>query len=323
MLELNDEVELNGDTYRVIKPSRLLQGVVLKGDDSFARLGPKGVTLEEQVHTKALRDRGFPVPEIIASGDYADNQWFFAETSLGEQTFHERFKAEYQASGQVSEETFDSYLAVIDRYMQAQVAPENRSSVSAEDFITACLREEHLGHVYSYFDKDLDKHQKAIDKAQERLRGAPMGILQYDLNPYNVLEGGLIDFELVGYGPIGYDALLSARWATGWWTDYPSRYPIAYRLTEEQVAASDTVVEAAMQAQGMPSTTEYLQEFLLIKSVWSCLSIELVTDEWPADKIAFARYRANLLDYCVDMYLGGEPIDYRKLSSIPGGEIEQ
>ena len=315
-------VDIDGEVFDVIKPSRLLDGMVLRRGDTYARLGAKDSTLEEQVHTKALRDRGFPVPEIIESGDYGDNQWYFVETSLGEETFHDRFSAEYQKHGHVSDETYSSYLAVIDAYMQAQVAPDNRSTISAEDFIGACVREEHLGHVYSYFEKDFDKHQSAIKKAQDRLEGAPMGILQYDLNPFNVLEGGLIDFELVGYGPIGYDSLLSARWATGWWTDYPSRHPISYKLSKEQVAASDKVVEDAMNTQNLSNASDYMQEFVLIKSAWACLSAEPPSDEWPSDKIAFARYRANVLDYCVDTYLSGDNIDYRKLSSIPGGELE-
>ena len=322
MNERQKTVDIDGQVFDVIKPSRLLDGMVLRRGDTYARLGAKDTTLEEQVHTKALRDRGFPVPEIIESGDYGEDQWYFVETSLGEETFHDHFSAEYQKYGHVRDETFESYLTVINTYMQAQVAPENRSTISAEDFIDACVRKEHLSHVYSYFGKDLHKHYEAMARVQDRLEGAPMGILQYDLNPFNVLEGGLIDFELVGYGPIGYDTLLSARWGTGWWTDYPSRYPIAYKLSEKQVAASDKVVEDAMNAQNLSNASDYMQEFLLIKSAWACLSAKPPSDEWPVDKIAFARYRANLLDYCVDMYLDGESIDYRKLSSISGGEIE-
>lgn len=321
---MNDEqksIQIDGQEFEIIKPTRLRDGMVIKSGDVYGRLGPKDVTLDEQVHTKSLHERGFPVPEVLSSGSYGDDEWFFLETSLGSQTFHEIFTDEYQSQGKVSDESFGKYIHVIEEYVRAQVAPDNRTSVSATDFISELIPENLVLPQYEYFGFSRDRYHEVISKVEDRLRGAPMGILQFDLNPYNVLEGGLIDFELVGYGPIGFDSFISARWATAWFTDYPSRHPVSYRLSEEQVLRNDTLIDDVMNAAGLVSPKKYMQEFLVLKSAWGCRSFTPISDDLPDDKIAFARFRVNILEHCIDKYLGDELIDYRTLASLPGGEI--
>lgn len=322
MSEQQKPIEIDGQTFEIVKPSRLREGMVIRSGDVYGRLGPKDVTLDEQVHTKALRDRGFPVPEVLADGPYGDNEWYFLESSLGEHTFHEAFTDEYQQNGHVSEATFDAYLAVIDAYTKAQVALSNRSDVSPQDFIEQFITDFRVYPSFIYFGYDFDEYKHAIKLAAEKLQGAKMGILQFDLNPYNILEGGVIDFELVGYGPIGLDSLMSARWGSCWFTDYPSRHPLAYKLSKEQIAKSDSLIDEITINSGIENPTKYLQEFLLMKSAWALTSDEIPKPDWPADKLAFFNYRANVLHKTVQDYLSGQEIDYLSFSSIPGGELE-
>ena len=320
---VNEEstVEIDGQTFEIVKATRLREGMVIKSGNVYGRVGPKQSTLEEQIHTEALYNRGFPVSEVVSSGDVGDGEWYFTEKSLGDKTFHEMFNSEYQQNGQVSSATFDAYLAVIDAYTNAQVKPSNHSDISLQNFIERFAPNSRIYPSYIYFGYDFDEYKHALKLASEKLQSAAMGVLQFDLNPFNILEGGVIDFELVGYGPIGLDVLISARWGSSWFTDYPSRYPVAYKLSQDQIAKSDTLVDDIATNSGLEKPTNYLQEFLLFKSAWALQSDEGPKTDMPADKLAFGRFRANVLHATVGSYLQGKEIDPLTFPSIPGGEI--
>jgi hypothetical protein len=316
--------EIDGKFFEVIKSTRLNEGMVLRSrsGDIFARLGPKQLVLEEQIHTLSLYSKGFPVAQVLSSGEMPNDQWYFTETSLGTATFHDLFKEEYKNDGQVSDVTFGQYLAVIKKYLTAQSMADNKTNVSVTEFVETLLPEERVLSNYCYFGYDADSYLEAIRVASTKLANCSMGILQFDLNPFNVLENGIIDFELVGYGPIGYDVLMSARWSSAWFTDYPSRCPVAYKLIDNQIAENDQLVSDITTKNGITDPTRFIQEFLLLKSAWALSDFNSPQDTWPKDKIAFSRYRANVLKLVVETYLADEIIDYRLLSSVTSGELE-
>lgn len=316
-------IRLENRDFIIIKPTRLRDGMVLynKADDLYARLGEKQATLEEQIHTVSLREKGFPVPAVMSSGSY-DDQWYFIESSLGERPFHKIFVEEYRAHGAVSDASFKKYLDVIRLYTQAQVHPKNTSHISATEFIASLIPQERVIPTYAYFDHNIQRYEQAVSKAADRLVDAHMGILQFDLNPYNILENGVIDFELVGYGPVGYDSLMSALWGGTWFTDYPSRRPVGYRLSPSQIKQNTELIDQLAENRGYTKPSEYLNEFLLLKSASAVSRFHAPQPDWPDDKIAFMRFRTNVLKAAVDSYLSGEDINYESFSMIAGGEIE-
>lgn len=314
--------QLGEKVYEVVKPKRLREGMVLKHGDTYARLGPKDAVLEEQVHTESLLRRGFPVPQILESAAHGDDEWYFVEESVGDETFHNMFKTEMDDKGKVTDATFNSYLSLMSRYLDAQVRDENHTTVTASEFIAALLDESAVLGNYCYFENPAEPYCDAIKKVTKRLTNADMGILQFDLNPYNILENGVIDFELVGYGPIGYDVLMSARWGGAWFPNYLSRYPRAYSLSNDQIAASDNLVRNKALSADLVDPTIFLEEFLLLKTAWGVMEFDVPQADWPQDKIAFRRYRSNLLNRAAESYLADKPIDYWNFADIPGGELE-
>ena len=303
-------VTLRGEVFDIVKPTRLLPGMVLKSKtrDVYARLGPKDATLEEQTHTVSLYKRGFPVARVLDSGEYGNGEWYFVEESLGEEPFHTRFAREWSEHGAVTNETFSLYRNVVKRYIAAQFHPANHTTVSAEDFVLETIPDEQILANYQACGGNIDRYHEAIALATKQLTNAPMGILQLDLNPYNILDRGMIDFELVGYGPVGYDSLLVSLWHR-WFTNDPhAKYTLAYTLSEQQVGSISQLVSAAARASDLPNPYDYLQEFLLIKTAWSFTSTKTIHQEEPS-KQNFYRYRAALLTHCVNSYLSGTVID--------------
>ena len=171
---------------------------------------------------------------------------------------------------------------------------------------------------YKYFKYDTTKLQKAIDKAMNKLADSNMGILQYDLNPYNILPNGIIDFELVGYGPIGFDVMMSSRWSFGWFPNYPARYTMQYRLSDKQIDMNDQLITKIAKNHGLEDPCKYLQEFLLLKGAWALSDFDFPQPDWPADRIAFRGFRAKLLHESIESYLDNNPINYTNFSNISG-----
>lgn len=303
-------IKLNGELFDVVKPVRLNPGMVLKSQscEAYARLGPKESVLEEQIHTVSLYERGFPVARVLASGAYDDTQRYFIEESLGDLTFHVQFADEWAANGEISAETFESYRAILQRYINAQFTDKNRTHISAREFVESAIPDSQIVANYALCDKNTERYHQAIATATERLSGVPMGVLQYDLNPFNILEHGMIDFELVGYGPLGYDTLLVSLWHRWFTSDTDSRYSIAYYLSEPQIDSIRQLVDEAAERANLPSPGNRLQEFLLIKSAWGFSSLKPLYDE-PESKQEFYHYRAQILERCVESYLKDEPID--------------
>ena len=309
-LEIPPTVDIKHERFDIIKSKRLLPGMVLKSREreAYARLGPKVSTLEEQIHTVSLYERGFPVARVLESGKFGEDEWYFIEESLGDTSFHEQFTIEYQKYGYVSDETFARYFDVISQYIDAQSADNNRASISPSAFIESVIADEYIIANYAICSKDVEKYKQAVAKATRRLAEAPMGVLQFDLNPYNILARGVIDFELVGYGPIGYDTLLVSLWHRWFTDDETSRFHVAYYLSEAQATLISEKVSEIALANNVADPTQYLQEFLLIKSAWGFTSLKAIDEEEPS-KRAFYEYRAGLLEHCVDCYLSGQQID--------------
>lgn len=318
MRDIETPITIGGNDFYVIKASRQGDGAVLRSEDVFGRIGPPATILAEQRHTAALYERGFPVPEVLDGGELDDGQRYFTESSLGEDTFHTLFAREYAQSGEISEATYQDYLFVIERYARAQMSNENRLKADAADFINGLVPDEGVLQNYRRFGGSGDDYSRALDRVASRIEHAPMGVLQFDLNPCNVLKGGVIDFELVGSGPIGYDLLTSARWGGTWYADYPLLFSRSYSLSHQQIERNDSLIERVAAEYDLCSPSIYLDEFLVLKSAWAVLvsGLNIPESVSDGDKTAFQQYRANILSSAVSSYLAGEPIDYTAFPKI-------
>lgn len=319
----------NNGQFRIVSSLRRMSGLVLRsavGDPPhYARLGPRETIARERIYQQSLSQRGFPVPDVIAAGNYDEEHDYFIESSAGDEPFHVTFTRETQELGAVQEATFQAYLGIMERYVSAQMNAANRVYISPQDFVRAIIPLDDMLRDYANAGHDARDCQAALEKATRRLELAAMGYVQYDLNPFNVLPNGIIDFELVGYGPAGFDGMMSVRWADRWYPNYPALYTKAYRLSQSQIARSDSMIDSLANANGLIVPSAFLQEFLFIKCLWALAYFDAhdprpYTD-WPVAKQRFQRYRANIAANAVKSYLNNEPIRDWQFSNIPGGEI--
>ena len=192
-------------------------GKVYRSPDGgeYLRTGlPEAVVAEATFAAESFR-LGFPVPKMTGSGVLPDGSGFFTEESAGEQNYGAILRADYESGVAISEDTFRGFSVMLHRFLQAQLDPANRQdgpSNLREGIQLANVLEENP-------DLDPSLFEDALSRAEARLSGMPLVLTHGDLTPYNVMEGGVIDFENRFVAPFGYDAVTAVTFQRFW--DHP------------------------------------------------------------------------------------------------------
>jgi len=111
---------INNKVFNYVKTREYTPVSVFKSDDEFLRIGPKDLLEPELDFQKKLLDYNFPIPKIIAEGEY-NNEFYFIEESLGNVTLADLFWEDNKTQGYISDEHFASFLAVSKEYAKAQL----------------------------------------------------------------------------------------------------------------------------------------------------------------------------------------------------------
>lgn len=305
-----ENIDIEGKTFSYIK-NRLIGGKVFGNQDKseYLRTANHAEIAGEVNLTKDLYERGFPVPEVLASGTLDDGTAYYIEKSIGERVFGEIFMEETKAQGRVSDESFDAFLDVIRRYCEAQFdqknfVPHDKDALSGITALANVMRNNPPSPEMSAM------FAEAYKKASERVMALPWGYIQADLNAFNILHDGIIDFELAGFGPVGYDALTNVHFGRMW-----PKERVAYVFTDDQVAKYIAQINKVAQEKGLPSMSEYENDFLVLKAIWSS-GKDKESEDNPESNPDFWEWRVKMRDWCIRQYLKGEKIDSNQFEAV-------
>lgn len=303
-------INLDGTTYSYIK-HRLTGGVVFVSDDgqSYLRVGDEAEVLGEVNITRELAERGFPVPPIKNTGKLEDGRNYYTEESIGDRVFGDIFIDETKTNGKVSDASFNLFTDIMERYCDAQFdsanfAPHNPDVLAQAISLANVLRNNPPS------PEKTDAFNAAYEAASKRMQELPWGYAQPDLNAFNILQGGIIDFELAGFAPIGYDVVTNAYFGRMWPED-----KVAYTFTDEQIAGYQMRIDAVADRKGVPRPSEYLNDFLVLKAIWAS-SKDKKSEEDPSLYKDFWEWRVALRNWCIEEYLAGRPIDSNQFQRV-------
>lgn len=298
-----ENISVEGKNFAYVK-NRLIGGQVFASQDKteYLRTANAAEIAGEVNLTKDLYERGFPVPEVVATGTLENGTAYYIEKSIGERVFGEIFMDETKAEGRVSDETFDAFLQVIRKYCEAQFSPKNfvPHEVDALAGITA------LANVMRNNPPSPEMSamfSEAYERASKRVAALPWGYVQADLNAFNILREGVIDFELAGFGPVGYDAITNVHFGRMW-----PKERVAYVFSDDQVAKYIAEIDKVAQEKGLPAMSEYENDFLVLKAIWSS-GKDKESEDNPESHPDFWEWRVKMRDWCIRQYLNGEKID--------------
>ncbi|MBI3589396.1 MAG: aminoglycoside phosphotransferase family protein [Candidatus Liptonbacteria bacterium] len=303
--EVEQGVTIGKSRFIYIK-DRLAGGKVFVNEDKSTYLrtgGPSEIAGEVNL-TRELYKRGFPVPKLLETGTLPNGDVYYIEQSMGEDVFGDIFREETKTSGHVSDKSFDKFAGVIRKYYEAQFnlsnfVPHDRNALARMTILETVMR----NHPPS--DKMREMFTMAYERASQKLLSLPWGYIQSDLNAFNVLKDGVIDFEMAGFGPVGYDILMSVYFGRMWPADR-----VAYVFTDEQITRYIAEVDKAAQDKNLPALSLYTDDFLILKTIWASGGDK---ESYSPD---FLQWRVRVRDWSIKQYLTDKKIDTNQFESV-------
>ena len=304
-------VELNGRHFEHVKPrSFTREGDVFRSWDreAYLRTGKESDVWGEANITRELRQRGFPVPKVLEIGEMQNGFSYYVESSMGTRTFVSRFKEETERFGQVQEETFKTFTAVVEKFFEAQCRRENLLPQNLETLEGIAG----MAGVMSSNPPPKEKwslYTEAYGHARQRLSELPWGFLQTDLTSFNVLERGVIDLERVMPGPIGYDVVSGMLTSMIRNPDLPAWN--MWCASNEQFDDFMRTMDAVAIRHGIAPVSGYSSEFLLLKLMQMSGWGKRVNGE--LEQTPTSVWRTSLRDQCVELYARKGKVDWKEL----------
>lgn len=303
-------VTIEGVQYDYVK-DRLMGGYIYVNPDKSAYLRSNtAAEIAEEINiTRELGERCFPVPRVLGSGSLPNGDSYYVEESIGERVFGDVFMEETKAAGQVSDGSFQALTALIKKYCEAQFNPANfvppdKDALAQMTALANVMRNNPPS------DEMRDAFMQAYEKAAERLMSLPWGYIQADLNAFNILPNGVIDFELAGFGAVGYDSLTNIYFGRMW-----PKERVAYRFSDEQIAKYVAEIDAVAAAHYLPRISDYTDDFLVLKNIWGS-GKDKESEENPERNPEFWAWRVKVRNWCIQQYLKGEKINTNLFEEI-------
>ena len=248
--------------YTYIKERRNRTKIYCADDGkSFLRFGPIVAIDAELKFHKHLIEREYPVPTIIEEGSWEGAGKYFIESSAGFENFGILFRDDFAKHGAISDEMFGDFLSVTRQYIEAQ----QKSEIAEQDWESVFLGT-HFDTLLEERPKQKDLIMNVWERVRTNLADTPFVLCHGDFNAFNILPGGVIDFETTFNGPRGYDLVSAAASIELFPTEGDFELPVfgKYSYTPKQ---KQTLL--ALQ----PESTTHYDTLFLLRSVWSVVGM--------------------------------------------------
>ena len=277
----------------------------------YLRTGEAVTIFSEAEYGRMAWQNGFPVPEVTEIGTISDGLGYFIEKSVGTDNFGDLLGCEYTVAGSISDETFAAFCTISLRFLAAQLKPSCRQSAPSE--LRAGI---HLQNVQQQNPDITELLERAVAKAEERTLTLPLVLTHGDLSPFNILPGGVIDFEARFIAPAGFDAMTCITFQRLW--DHPRPDGTGtmrlWDFSQRQIAGFLSQADALFLAQRLPPLSAYFDDFLMLKAIWA-LSYERPADLSSA-QVQRWQWRKRVAAYCAERVLAEQPIKSDQFRTI-------
>lgn len=278
----------------------------------YLRTGNEMAIRAEAEFAKAAWREGFPVPEVTDAGVFATGVGYFVETSAGIEDFGRLLGREFAETGRISDVLFEAYCGVTLRFLAAQLKPSCRQPWPSQ--LREGVRLENVLRENPDVPENL--FERAVAKAEERTRELPLVLTHGDMTPFNVMPGGVIDFEERFIAPAGYDAITCVTFQRFW--DHPlpdgSGTMRSYDFNRTQIDGYLREMDTTCAAAGTPALSPFFDDFLTLKAIWA-LCYERPSD-MASSQVARWNWRRRVAMYCAERYLSDAPIESELFRSV-------
>ncbi len=303
---------INLDEWILIKNRGALvrTGAVYRSQDSkyILRTGGKDEIQNEADFAQKLYHVGFPIPAPVERGEIDGEVSYFVETSVGNKTFGEMFASDYRDIGKINDDLFKKFTETVKLFAVAQLDNSNRELETIQ--LVEAIQ---LGNVLlENPDLPEDLINTAMEKFKKRTNLLPVVISHGDFTPFNIMEGGVIDFETRVMMPFGYDIVTGVVFQKFW--DHPkpngSGTMKLWDFSNEQLTSYFDQIDMLCKKYNISNISDFKNDFIFLKSIWA-LSYE-------KDEVYSARWewRKKVMLSCMHKYISDLEIDSNSFPEI-------
>lgn len=287
-------ITINNKNYNLVKIREYTPVSVYKGEGSYLRIGPQDI-LEPELHFhENLIHYGFPVANIIEQGKIGKN-FYYAETSLGDQILTEVFQEDFEKYGQISEKNFEIILEISSKFAEAQLktSQENKNSESFYFGVRIDIIQNEFPHLK-------EKTLNAFEKVNRNLTSLPYVLTHGDFNSHNFVGNGVIDFESSFRAPLGYDLVTGVGhvYFFPMYGDYEMKRK--YEFSHEQINKYFENLDKIFISKGLKKLSNFIDDFIFCRNVYATVRMG------KTPKIQ--KWRYEKFEQILNDYLENKPI---------------
>jgi hypothetical protein len=286
------ELIIDGKKYQYIKTRNQEPVSVYKGDGCFLRIGPKKIIQEEIDFHKNLLRLGFPIAELLQSGEH-EGLFYFTEVSLGENSLSSIFKENFSNDRIVSDNDFEILLNITRKYLEAELRTVSQKVFEVGKFEKMI----HLDFILEELPLLKDKTSEAMKKAEENISRLPIVLSHGDFNPYNIFPKGVIDWERAGEAPLGYDITTNISQFLFFPVSGDFERIANYNFSNEQISKYWAEIDKICISKGFPKISDYFNDFLFTRCIWSVVRMHKTPK--------LQKWRNVQYEKLLDVYLNG------------------
>jgi len=269
--EWESQISINSICFTFVKTQRDGISSIYKSENTYLRIGDTVKVKNDLKRHKNMEDAGFPVPKYLEEGVYK-NMFYFIETSLGEDTLSTLFAKDYKAYTSISERNFDYFIKVMEEFVLAQLKTVHDQK-NFESFANGI----HIDTLKNELPEYAQKIDRRFELLKERLKDVPFVMTHGDLNPHNMYQRGVIDFEDSFRGPFGYDAVSAIFHIDNFPLSGECEFLAQYRFSEKQKQMYVSYIDMLCQNSGFEKLSTYTDEYIFARDVWSAVRM----CRWP------------------------------------------
>ncbi|CAN5753299.1 hypothetical protein BH11PAT2_BH11PAT2_01860 [soil metagenome] len=274
-----EKINLQGHEFSFVTSQREDLSAVYRSADAYVRIGsPERISKDLALH-KNMDRVGFPVAKLLAEGEH-DGEVYFIEASLGDKHFGELFAEDVAAFGAISDELFEKFISIAEKFARAQFATRSDTKGYAE-FAKGIWLDRMCDELPEHATALIDR----FEKVRVRTENLPFVLTHGDFNPHNLYPSGVIDLEDSFPGPYGYDLVSAVVHIDSFPTTEGYEYFAKYHFTPDQVQEYSNRLDAVSREAELPPLSDFWNDFEFCRAVW------LAADIFTAPKLQEFRYQ--------------------------------
>lgn len=222
------------------------------------RVGPRDILEPELTLHKKLLYYGFPIAKIIEEGEL-EKDFYYIEASLGNNVYGNIFAEDWKKNRQISDENFKNFLEISKKFAVAQLKTAELS-LDDESFYLGI----HVNLIIEELPDLKDKIIHGFEKVKSRTKNMPLVLTHGDLNPFNILEKGVIDFGSSFHAPAGYDIIscIYQNYNFPKSGDYESNLMRLYDFSSKQTGIFFREMKQIYSRTGTPNPLDFADDFV-------------------------------------------------------------